>query len=163
MPVPKLKVLFRRLRYLQNRDQWLDQLQPEAQSASIHSRWIWLDAFAQDTKIALRGMRRNPGYALLGAGTLAIAMGACTAVFTLAHAVLIRPLPYREPERLVGIWHDLPSISLNHAQTTAGRFQIRGIPTVIVFSGGREVARQTGAVPLAGLEQLLTRAQAGRG
>ena len=46
------------------------------------------------------------------------------------------------------------------AQRVAGSFQIRGIPTVIVFSGGREVARQTGAVPLAGLEQLLSRARA---
>ena len=43
------------------------------------------------------------------------------------------------------------------AQRTAGQFQIRGIPTVIVFSRGKEAARQTGAVPLAGLEQLLAK------
>ena len=54
-------------------------------------------------------------------------------------------------------------LNTDTAQQTAGSFQIRGIPTVIVFSGGREVARQTGAVPLAGLEQLLSRATAGRG
>jgi thioredoxin 2 len=49
-------------------------------------------------------------------------------------------------------------LNTDAAQRTATAFQIRGVPTVIVFSGGREVARQTGAVPLAGLEQLLTRA-----
>ncbi len=46
------------------------------------------------------------------------------------------------------------------AQQTTQRFQIRGIPTSIVFSGGREVARQTGAVPLQGLEALLRQAAA---
>ena len=48
-------------------------------------------------------------------------------------------------------------LNTDRAQATAARFQIRGIPTVVVFSGGREAARQTGAVPLPGLEQLLAR------
>ena len=41
------------------------------------------------------------------------------------------------------------------AQRTAGRFQIRGIPTSIVFVGGREMRRQSGAVPLAALREML--------
>ncbi|HEX4935924.1 MAG TPA: thioredoxin [Gemmatimonadaceae bacterium] len=45
------------------------------------------------------------------------------------------------------------------APNTSGAFNIRGIPTSIVFVGGREVARQSGALPLAGLEQLLQRAR----
>ena len=49
-------------------------------------------------------------------------------------------------------------LDTDRAQSTAGGFQIRGIPTVIVFSGGAEVARQTGAVPLPALEALLKRA-----
>ena len=49
-------------------------------------------------------------------------------------------------------------LDTDRAQRTAGGFQIRGIPTVIVFSGGAEVARQTGAVPLPALEALLKRA-----
>ena len=49
-------------------------------------------------------------------------------------------------------------LNTDAAQRIAGSFQIRGIPTTIVFSGGREVARQTGAVPLTALEQLLGRA-----
>jgi thioredoxin 2 len=46
-------------------------------------------------------------------------------------------------------------LDTDHAQRSAGRFQIRGIPTSIVFVGGREVKRQTGAVPLATLRAML--------
>ncbi len=49
-------------------------------------------------------------------------------------------------------------LDTDHAQRTAGSFNIRGIPTVIVFKGGREVARQSGAVPLQVLEGLLAKA-----
>lgn len=48
-------------------------------------------------------------------------------------------------------------LDTDHAQRTAAGFQIRGIPTVIVFRGGKEAARQTGAVPKQALEQLLTK------
>jgi thioredoxin 2 len=49
-------------------------------------------------------------------------------------------------------------LDTDRAQRTAGGFNIRGIPTVIVFNGGRERSRQTGAVPKRGLEELLARA-----
>ena len=49
-------------------------------------------------------------------------------------------------------------LDTDRAQQTAGGFNIRGIPTVIVFKGGKEVARQTGALPKAALAQLLARA-----
>ncbi|MFI5248932.1 MAG: thioredoxin [Gemmatimonadales bacterium] len=52
-------------------------------------------------------------------------------------------------------------LDTDRAPRTASEFQIRGIPTVIVFSGGREVARQSGAVPQPVLEALLRRATAG--
>jgi thioredoxin 2 len=49
-------------------------------------------------------------------------------------------------------------LDTDHAQRTAGGFDIRGIPTSIVFKNGKEVARQTGAVPKKALEQLLAKA-----
>ncbi len=52
-------------------------------------------------------------------------------------------------------------LDTDRAPRTASEFQIRGIPTVIVFSGGREVARQSGAVPQPVLEALLRRASVG--
>jgi thioredoxin 2 len=49
-------------------------------------------------------------------------------------------------------------LNTDHSSRTAGGFGIRGIPTTIIFSGGKEVARQSGALPLEGLKQLLARA-----
>jgi thioredoxin-like negative regulator of GroEL len=49
-------------------------------------------------------------------------------------------------------------LNTDHAQALSNAFGIRGIPTTIVFKGGREVARQSGALPLAGLEALLAQA-----
>jgi thioredoxin 2 len=49
-------------------------------------------------------------------------------------------------------------LNTDHASHTASGFNIRGIPTTIVFKGGKEVARQSGAIPLEGLKQLLARA-----
>ena len=49
-------------------------------------------------------------------------------------------------------------LDTDHAQRTAGGFDIRGIPTSIVFKNGKEVARQTGAVPKKALEELLAKA-----
>ncbi|MCC6929586.1 MAG: thioredoxin [Gemmatimonadaceae bacterium] len=50
-------------------------------------------------------------------------------------------------------------LNTDHAPNTSGAFNIRGIPTSIVFKGGQEVARQSGALPLSGLEQLLQQAR----
>jgi putative ABC transport system permease protein len=59
-----------------------------------------------DVRYALRFLRRNPGYATLAVVTLAVGIGANTAIFSFVHAALIRPLPYPEPDRLVMLWQD---------------------------------------------------------
>ncbi len=58
-----------------------------------------------DLRLALRGFRRRPALALVIVATLAVGIGATVAIFTVADAVLIRPLPYRDPSRLVRIGH----------------------------------------------------------
>ena len=65
----------------------------------------------------------------------------------------------RWPPRIAGAL--VGKLDTDRSPRTAGEFQIRGIPTVIVFSGGREVVRQSGAVPQPVLEGLLRRASAG--
>jgi thioredoxin 2 len=52
----------------------------------------------------------------------------------------------------------IAKLNTDHSSRTASGFGIRGIPTMIVFSGGKEVARQSGAMPLEGLKQLVSRA-----
>jgi putative ABC transport system permease protein len=63
--------------------------------------WPFLDAFRQDTLSAWRSLRRNPTFALVSILTLALGIGATTAVYSLIDRILLRPLPYPEPSRLV--------------------------------------------------------------
>ena len=64
-----------------------------------------MEAFLRDARLALRMIRREPGIALLAVVTLALGIGATTAIFTVVDSVLLRPLPYREPDRLVVALH----------------------------------------------------------
>lgn len=70
----------------------------------------WLDGTLRDFQFGLRMLRKNPGFAALGTVTLALGIGATTAVFSLINAMLLRPLPYSNPERLVSLYEPNPHI-----------------------------------------------------
>ena len=67
------------------------------------SRWRWLEAFWRDVKFGARSLRRAPGFTLVAGLTLALGIGATTAIFTVVYAVLLRPLPYPNAERIVAV------------------------------------------------------------
>ncbi len=85
-----------------------------------------METFAQDVRYALRTMRRMPAFSAAAVLSLAIGVGANTAIFSVASALLLRPLPYRDAERLVILWNRSPGLGITEDWfSTAQYFDIK--------------------------------------
>jgi putative ABC transport system permease protein len=117
--------------------------------ATVETLW-------RDLRYALRGLRRNPGYTAVAAVTLALGIGATTAMFSVVNAVMLRPLPYRDASRLAMIWTDDVQRGL-HREATASRTitdwqrETRSFAEVAYFSTQRTAV--IGRDPAAGRER----------
>ena len=76
--------------------------------------WISIERLAQDLRFSLRLLRKNPGFATVAILTLAIGIGANTAIFSIMDAVLLRPLPYPQSSQLIRIWQSEPRMGEGH-------------------------------------------------
>ena len=81
--------------------------------------WGWnsWERLAGDVRHAFRALRQAPGFTVVAVATLAVGLGMNVAVFSLVHAVMLRSLPYREPDRLVSLWEE--SIKAQPSQFSA--------------------------------------------
>jgi putative ABC transport system permease protein len=66
--------------------------------------FVWVDDARRDLQYALRTLRRAPGFSIVAILTLALGIGATAAIFSVVHGVLLRPLPYTDPDRIVAIF-----------------------------------------------------------
>src|SRR6478735_11935353 len=73
----------------------------------------FIDILIQDVRFGLRMFRKSSGVTAIAILTMALGIGATTAIFSVVDATLLRPLPYAEPEQLVSIRADLPGLGAN--------------------------------------------------
>jgi len=121
-------------------------------------RWIWLDKGLRDLKHAFRSLVGSPGFTITAVVTLALGVGANTAVFSVMHAVLLRTLPVKDADRLVYLWttqppHGTGTVSshetFSYAVYDALRNQSGGMEAVLAYVplSGSKVGVRVGAQP----------------
>src|SRR4051812_3772991 len=82
----------------------------------------WLEDLEQDLRHAIRAFRRAPGFTLTAVAALSLGIGANTAVFTVLHAVVIAPLPYANPDRLIRLWESSRTQRVERGAVSPGTF-----------------------------------------
>src|SRR5438874_2907976 len=90
-----------------------------------------MDQIIQDVRFGWRLLRRSPGFTIAAVLALALGVGATTAVFTLLDRVVLRPLPYPDPERLLMVWETNDAKRLSHERLSPVNFMdYRGLSQV---------------------------------
>ena len=109
----------------------------------------WLDDFAGDVRFALRVLRRSPALTLAAVVTLALGIGANTAIFSAVNAVILRPLPFDRPGRLMMLWESNPEFHWDQQDVAPAnmldwREQVRAFADVAGYADGDEAVTLTG-------------------
>jgi putative ABC transport system permease protein len=106
----------------------------------------------RDFRYSLRMLAKNPGFSAIAILTLALGVGANTAIFSVVNAVLLRPLPFEEPDRLVQIWHTppqasfpgIPTFTVSPANFLDWRSRSRAFESMSAYGFGRYTLTGTG-------------------
>jgi predicted permease len=110
------------------REEWVEEWDGELMASSGSARHAWgamadawylrtqgwtMDGMMRDIRTALRGLVRRPAFTILGGLTLAVGIGANTAIFSVVDGVLINPLPFPDADRIVSYNHQAPGLGVN--------------------------------------------------
>lgn len=121
----------------------LDGLEQVKENVREARTGFFLDSMAQDIRYALRTLRRAPAFSAIAVLTLALGIGATTAIFSVVNAVLLKPLPIRKPNRVVALHDQLFSFGVPRTKVSPLQFQ--------EFSQYTEIFESTAAFKPAGL------------
>jgi predicted permease len=118
--------------------------------------FTWIEDAWRDVRHSLRTLRKSPAFTLAATTTLALAIGANTAMFSVLNAVLLQPLPYRAPEQLAMLWTEDPAQNLREGRSALWnvdqwRNQSRSFAEIATFdSVGTTVTGADGAEQVVG-------------
>jgi len=87
---------------------------PMARARRGDDRGVGMDSLIKDIRYAVRTLIKNPGFAIVATVTIALGIGANTAIFSVVRTVLLQPLPYDEPEELVLLWGEMRTRDVMH-------------------------------------------------
>jgi predicted permease len=96
---------------------------------------MWLDDLRRDLHYAARTLRRSPGFTSVVVLTLALGIGANTAIFSVVHAVLLRPLPYKNSNEIVRVYENVPGLEFGNGKGPGRRFGAMDIRDIVGLSG----------------------------
>src|SRR6188508_3716154 len=122
---------------------------------------MWRDQLARDVRSAFRVFGRTPGPTIVIVLTVALGLGATTAIFSVVNAVLLQPLPYANPDRLVRIVENVPAAetfdgvptrrdSINPAEVASWRASESLSDVAVIAQESRTLATDSGTVQLYG-------------
>jgi putative ABC transport system permease protein len=102
--------------------------------------WNWLETLLQDVRYGLRQLRRSPGFTAAAVITLAMGIGTTTALFTVVRSVLLKPLPFKDPARLLRLYEHSSDDKFPYNNNAAGVFaewkkQSRSFSDLAIFRG----------------------------
>ncbi len=97
-----------------------------------------METLLKDIRYGVRGLLKRPGFTVIALITLALGIGANTAIFSVVNAVLLRPLPFQKPEELVIVWEDADLRGLPAQHTGSGKLRRLESSEPVVCRHGRE-------------------------